>query len=209
MLKRLIIGGLVAILVGAVAVGVYDYVRGDSTLAYQGASGRNSESQPAADGRGNWSRGAGGNGGNASANQDRAGEAAGPAAGGGQGQGEGYGLGDGSQVPQPQASVEEWVTVQGTVTAVELNALNIETGDGEAMLVQLGPEHYWTAQGVTFEAGDEVEITGFYEDGTSFTAGQVTLLATGDTLALRDADGRPLWAGGSGRGNGARAGQES
>jgi len=209
MLKKMIIGGLVAILVGAVAVGVYDYVRGDSTLAYQGANGRNAESQPADDGRGSGNRGAGGNGGNASGSQSRTGEAAGPAAGSGQAQGEGQGLADGSQVPQPQAEVEEWVTVRGTVTAVELNALNIVTSDGEAMLVQLGPEHYWTAQGVAIEAGDEVEITGFCEDGTSFNAGQVTLLATGETLALRDTTGRPLWAGGPGRGNGGRSGQES
>jgi hypothetical protein len=209
MLKKMIIGGLVAILVGAVAVGVYDYVRGDSTLAYQGANGRVTKSQPAADGRGSGNRGTGGNGGNASGSQSRTGEAAGPAAGSGQAQGEGQGLADGSQVPQPQAEVEEWVTVRGTVTAVEMNALNIVTSDGEAMLVQLGPEHYWAAQGVVFEAGDEVEITGFYEDGTSFNAGQVILLATEETLTLRDATGRPLWAGGPGRGNGGRSGQES
>jgi hypothetical protein len=67
----------------------------------------------------------------------------------------------------------------------------------------LGPEHYWTAQGIAFAAGDEVEITGFFEDGTSLNAGAVTLVGTGEVLTLRDGDGRPLWAGGPGlRGNG-------
>jgi hypothetical protein len=122
------------------------------------------------------------------------------------------GLVDGSQEPQPQAAVEDWITVQGTVTAVELNALTIETTEGESMLVQLGPEHYWTTQGIVFVAGDEVSITGFYEDEVSFSAGSVTLLATGETLALRDADGRPLWAGGqnaNGRGGGGYRGDQA
>lgn len=109
-------------------------------------------------------------------------------------------LADGSQVPQPQAMVGEWITVQGTVTAVELNALTIETVEGESMLVQLGPEHFWTTQGVVFEAGDDVTITGFFEDEVNFSAGSVTVLESGETLLLRDTDGRPLWAGGPGRG---------
>jgi hypothetical protein len=118
------------------------------------------------------------------------------------------GLADGSQVPQPQAEVTEWITVGGTVTAVELNALIIETADGEMMVVQLGPEHYWTAQGIAFAAGDEVEITGFFEDGTSLNAGAVTLLGTGEVLTLRDGDGRPLWAGGPGLSGNGRDGRQ-
>lgn len=116
-------------------------------------------------------------------------------------------LAGGNQVPQPQAVVTEWVTVQGLVTAVELNALMIETTGGEMMAVQLGPEFYWTAQGIAFAAGDQVEVNGFFEDEDSFSAGTVTLLDTGETLALRDSNGRPLWAGGpglSGNGQGGR-----
>lgn len=108
------------------------------------------------------------------------------------------GLADG---PQPQAAVTEWVTVRGTVTAVELNALSLETADGEMMAVQLGPEHFWTTLGVALAAGDQVEVIGFYEDESSFSAGTVTLLATGEILTLRDDDGRPLWAGGPGAGS--------
>ena len=36
MLKKILIGGLIAILVGAVAVGIFDYLQGDSALAYRG-----------------------------------------------------------------------------------------------------------------------------------------------------------------------------
>jgi hypothetical protein len=101
----------------------------------------------------------------------------------------------GTGVPQVLADVDEWITVEGTVTGVELNAVTIETTDGESLLAQLGPNTFWTNLDVVLEAGDDVQITGFYEDG-SFTAGSVTLLATGETMDLRDADGRPLWSGG-------------
>jgi len=119
------------------------------------------------------------------------------------GNGNGYrgGASDGSGIPSGgagQAMVGDWVTVAGTVTAVELDALTIETAEGETMLAQLGPEHFWAEQGIVIKAGDQVEITGFYEDDGAFAAGQVTLLATGETLVLREADGRPLWAGGPG-----------
>ena len=315
MFKKIAVGGLIAILVGAVALGAYDLIQGDSAQAYRGASGSTGVGEAAGNGQGNSSstgesRG-GRNGGQAEnsgsgqpepqatvdewitisgvvesidtsgltvetadgqemdvelgpeqfwTGQDVAvepgdtvevlgfyeGEAfvagdilltatgehimlrdpngrplwAGGTGSTGQGQGRGgngqeaagetgarsdQSLADGSQVPQPQATVDEWITVQGTVTAVELNALTIETVEGESMLVELGPEHYWTAQGIVFETGDGVTITGFFEDEVNFVAGSVTVLESGETLLLREADGRPLWAGGPGRGrNGSR-----
>lgn len=104
-------------------------------------------------------------------------------------------------VPQVLADVDEWITVEGTVTGIDLNALTIETAGGESLLVQLGPTNYWNNLGVDLTYGDSVQITGFYEDDT-FTAGTVTLLATGETLELRDADGRPLWSGNARSGQG-------
>jgi hypothetical protein len=109
---------------------------------------------------------------------------------------------------KPQAMYSDWITVQGTVLAVELNALIIETTDGQTMPIQLGPEHFWAAQGFVIEAGAEVQVTGFYEDEVSFSAGQVTLLDTSEILSLRDADGRPLWSGGAGNGGNGDAGND-
>ena len=109
---------------------------------------------------------------------------------------------------KPQAMYSDWITVQGTVLAVELNALIIETTDGQTMPIQLGPEHFWAAQGFVIEAGAEVQVTGFYEDEVSFSAGQVTLLDTSEILSLRDADGRPLWSGGAGNGGSGDAGND-
>ena len=109
---------------------------------------------------------------------------------------------------KPQAMDGDWITVQGTVLAVELNALIIETTDGQTMPIQLGPEHFWAAQGIVIDAGAEVQVTGFCEDEVSFSAGRVTLQETGEILVLRDADGRPAWSGGAGNSGGSDSGND-
>jgi hypothetical protein len=110
---------------------------------------------------------------------------------GGQGQGGGTG----------QAEAPEWITLKGTVTEISAGQLTLKTQDGEEVTLMLGPEPYWSAQGITIEVGDEIEVRAYEEDG-ELMAGQITLTATGETLTLRDEMGRPLWMGGMGRGPG-------
>lgn len=194
MLKKLIIGGLVAVLLSAAAIGAYDYLRGDSTLAYQSRGGDAVPGEgTAGTGQGNnGSRGAGGNGGNSDRTTANGNAGNSDRSSGGQNLAAGE--------PEPQATVDEWITVSGTVESVEGSALTMKTADGE-MVMELGPESFWTGQGVTLQAGDQVEVLGFYE-GTEFVAGDIGL-ATGEHIMLRDPNGRPLWAGGSGSGNSA------
>lgn len=108
--------------------------------------------------------------------------------------GDGVPFGDG----EPDALVDEWVTVQGTVTAVDANLLEVTTSDGKVVVVENRAWWFAQEQGFTLAVGDTVSLTGFYED-VDFEAGSITSLATNQTVSLRDADGRPLWAG---RGNG-------
>jgi hypothetical protein len=108
--------------------------------------------------------------------------------------GDGVPFGDGV----PDAVVDEWVTLQGTVTAVDASLLEVTTSDGKVILVENRAWWFAQEQGLTLAAGDSVSLTGFYDDGV-FEAGSITSLATSQTVSLRDADGRPLWAG---RGNG-------
>ena len=108
--------------------------------------------------------------------------------------GDGVPYGDGV----PDAVVEEWVTLEGTVTAVDANLLEVTTGDGKVIVVENRAWWFAQEQGFTLAAGDAVSLTGFYED-VDFEAGSINSLATDVTVSLRDADGRPLWAG---RGNG-------
>lgn len=200
MLKKLVIGGLVAVLLGAAATGAYDYLRGDSTLAYQDRG----DDVAAGNGQGNnGSRGAGGNG----IDSDRT--SANGNAGNSDHSSGGQNLAAGEA--EPQAMVDEWITVSGAVESVEGGALTMKTADGEMVVVQLGPEHFWSSQELTLNAGDEIEVLGFYE-GADFTAGDI-LLASGEHIMLRDPNGRPLWAGGSASGQAGNSaggrGQES
>ena len=98
--------------------------------------------------------------------------------------------------------------MKGFITAVELTAVTIETSEGDSFLVQLGPASFWAEQGVTLQEGDEVMITGFFEEDGSLSASQVSVLDTAETLALRDASGQPLWVGGSGKARSIQSGRQ-
>lgn len=118
------------------------------------------------------------------------------------------GAGGGSNGGQGEVQVpaDQWVTVEGTVTALTNNGLVLETSDGAALTVSFGRADFWQQQAVTFAAGDAIALLGFWQ-GDQFSPGQVTKTATGERIMLRDPNGRPLWAGpgrgqGSGNGNG-------
>jgi hypothetical protein len=134
----------------------------------------------------------------------------GAANGGGQnrnggGTGSANGLQDGTHSPQPQAQVDEWVTVEGTITAINRSQVTMELTDGESLTFQMGQPRFAESQQITLQIGDEISVLGFYE-GDQFSAGEVTVLATGETIMLRDPNGRPLWAGPGGSGSGGQGG---
>ncbi len=101
-----------------------------------------------------------------------------------------------------QIPADQWVTVEGAVTALTNNGLVIRTTDAQTLTVSFGRADFWQSQAVTFATGDEISMLGFWQ-GDQFSAGQVTKTATGERILLRDPNGRPLWAGpGRGQGNG-------
>ncbi|NDJ84890.1 MAG: hypothetical protein GYB66_03300 [Chloroflexi bacterium] len=103
-----------------------------------------------------------------------------------------------------QVQVDEWVTFEGTILAVGRNSLTVQTTDGQQLMIQLGQPGFADSQDVSFAVGDSVSLLGFWQED-QFQAGEITNLATGDRLMLRDPNGRPLW-GGPGR-NGESQGQ--
>jgi hypothetical protein len=192
-----IVGLLAATLIGGSA---YVVLRPNEAQAQQenggrGQSGREYASE-AGGGKGYGAEntpGQGAGGGNGRGN----GAATAPGNGNGQGSGQGAGGGKGNS-GEPKGSGEgypatEWVTVDGEVIARVDDELTIQTADGE-MVVHLGPEWYWEAEGIALEAGDSVEVTGFYE-GDEFEVARVENTTTGESVTLRDDSGRPMWAG--------------
>jgi hypothetical protein len=125
-------------------------------------------------------------------------------ASGGQNQ---QGIANGNTAGQTQEAAvapEDWVTLNATVTAVNRSTLEVQTEAGEALSLQLGQASFIQSQGVTFALGDTISITGFWQ-GTTFRAGDITKLSTGERVMLLDPNGRPLWSG-PGR-NGGQGGQ--
>ncbi len=125
-------------------------------------------------------------------------EAGQPLWSGGGGNGSGANGGQG----QVQIPADQWVTVEGTVSALTNNGLVIQTADAQTMTISFGRADFWQTQAVTFAIGDAISMLGFWQ-GNQFSAGQVTKTATDERILLRDPNGRPLWAGpGRGQGNG-------
>jgi hypothetical protein len=109
---------------------------------------------------------------------------------------------DGDHIPNPQAVVDEWITLTGTLMSFQGGNMTMSTADGELITFQTGQPRFFAEQGVTFQVGDQIQLVGFYQ-GEQFSAGEITQLSTGLRVMLRDPNGRPLWAGpGSGNGNG-------
>jgi hypothetical protein len=118
---------------------------------------------------------------------------------GGQGQGQ---MGQADNTGIPQAMVDkEWITVNGTITAID-RGITVDTTEMGQIIIQTGPPWFADQQEITFNAGDTVTILGFAGEGNVFQAGEITDDTTGATLHLRDPNGRPLWAGRGGSGGG-------
>ena len=202
-MKKLVVGGLVVTLIGALVVGVYSLSQRDTGLR---------AGQALAQGNGGEQGYRGGRGGEVVAQgyeNDRGqgvygSQAEGYTGRGGGGQGyrggqagdvdqAGY-EGEGIGVPNPQADVSEWLTLDGEVVGVESGTLTMATNDGQTLEFELGPEWFWGEQGVPLSPGEEVTVLAFEEDGET-KVGQISLSSSGTTLALRDTNGRPLWAG--------------
>ena len=89
---------------------------------------------------------------------------------------------------QPDA----WLTLQGTVVSVADDLVEIRTAAGEVIPFEGRPLSFALEQGFSLEVGDAVALAGFDEDG-EFKISQVT--SNGASITLRDASGRPGWAG--------------
>ena len=139
--------------------------------------------------------------------QGRSASEAGEAVTQGQGQGQGrggsaQGTGNGQsaatadrQYPNYDDSPEEMSTYEGTVLLSPETGgdLVIMTDEGQEITVGTGPG-YMEEQGFALQAGERVQVLGYWEDN-ELKAAQLTRLQDGQTITLRDQLGRPAWSG--------------
>jgi len=179
MLKKIVLGTVFVIFVGALITGavIRTMDKTDQTASAkdpnrgnEGAGGQES------------SQGKGGSGGSGNAG-----------AGTGQGAGENGGEGSGLSAEENTDHVRD--TYSGVVAEVSEDALTIETDDGESILIEGRAWSYAKESGFVIEQDDLVEFEGFYEEN-EFKVASIENLTTSENIILRDADGRPSWAGG-------------
>ena len=106
----------------------------------------------------------------------------------------------GSYLPQPQADISGASTIIGTVSAYDTVNLTILTSDGQTIVVQLGNSFYSQSLGFNLQIGQNVTVVGFPGDQGLFSA--ISIKVDGQVYAFHDELGRPLWAGGNGKGRG-------
>jgi hypothetical protein len=196
MLKKIILGTLFTGLIGVLVAGAV--IRTTNRLDQVGdgsgqGRGRNAQAEVSGEGRQADSNGGGqgnnqgdsrqGNGGNGQGGNGQA--------NGGQGSGEGAGTG--------LANAYDWLTLEGSVTAVDDDELVVQVADGD-LLIDGRAWAYALEEGFATQAGHDITITGFYEDG-EFKAVELVDTTSGESVSVRDQSGRPYWAG-QGRGAG-------
>lgn len=97
-----------------------------------------------------------------------------------------------------QIEVKDWISLIGTVNLISDDVVQVQTEDGELITIEGMPRRFAEEQGFLLQEGMRVELMGFFE-GDEFEVGEITDLRFGLSISLREASGRPLWAGGRGR----------
>ena len=192
MLKKIVVGTVFIIFIGALVTGavIRTMDKTEQTALAAGSGSGNGRSTTletdvvsAGQGNGNGRNGSGADGNGTTTS----------------GRGNGSKSGEGPELLAEENSDHVWDAYSGVVAEVSDDALIIETNDGEMIIVEGRAWSYAQEQGFAIQQGDLVQFEGFYEDG-EFKVSQIENVSTGESLVLRDASGRPSWAGG-GKGN--------
>ena len=106
---------------------------------------------------------------------------------------------EGADDPQDSSPAEEsehdMVTLTGTVASLTSHEMIVTTPDDQSVEVARRPWRFAQEQGFEPEVGDQLRLEGFYENG-EFEVSALTDLTKGQSVAIRDETGHPLWASG-------------
>lgn len=94
----------------------------------------------------------------------------------------------------PQAEVDSWIGVEGTVTSVDSSQVFVSLLDGSSLEIAGRAWSYAQENGFSIQNGDRLRLTGFFENN-ELEVGSIENLTQGVSIQLREQSGRPLWAG--------------
>ncbi|NPV57156.1 MAG: hypothetical protein HPY76_10865 [Anaerolineae bacterium] len=206
MVKKILLGVLFAGVVGALVFGAVNrtIAKADDDVA-QGERGRELALEQASS-EGRSAANPQGQGRNQRNPDGAAGEALVPGAdneaqdgNGRQGGAGGRGASDNVAIPDPLAEVDEVVSLTGAVTAVTADELTLKLQDGTDFLVEGRAWSYAQEQGFATAVGNTLLLAGFYDDDGTYEVITIQDQTSGVSVTLREASGRPGWAG-NGRG---------
>ena len=93
-----------------------------------------------------------------------------------------------------------WQALLGEVTIASADLIVVTTESGEEVEIAGRPWRFAQEAGFSVQTGNQVELSGFYEDDI-YEVAAINNLTSDANVQLRDETGRPLWVGGYGRGN--------
>lgn len=206
MIKKILIGVLAAVVIGAAGVSAYNVLAGESAVKAASPAPNGAQAGYGQAGQGtayrtplaqqNPAQGTGLAGANAQGQQDRGNGSRGGGNGRRQGQ-NGNGGQSAYATPNPQNGFTEALSFHGTISAYNPPTFTLLTDDGQSINAQLGNQSYVANLGLTLSNGDSVSISGYWDTSGAFAVQQITLDSSGQTYLLRDNLGRPLWRGGA------------
>lgn len=97
-------------------------------------------------------------------------------------------------------SISDLVEIECTVESISDELWILRLDDGSTIEVEGRAISYMAGKGFVVEEGQSLSIVGFFETPESFEISQITNLASGEMVILRDASGRPVWGKGGGGG---------
>ena len=196
MLKRIALGVVLASISAGLVYGAVIRTESRATvglLANEGNPSRNGRNQEVSKTVNTVSVSGTRNGGQSGSGNGRQG------GGNGAGNTDGAGQAAGGQLTLSLADVDETFQYAGTVQDVSEDYLVLATLDGFQVVIE--NRAWWYAIDADFSASlnDDIQVVGFYDEDGTFEVITIDNLTSGVSVQIREADGRPLWAG-SGRG---------
>ncbi len=91
---------------------------------------------------------------------------------------------------EPEAGMS--LSFRGEVLSIQDNLLTFRTEDGITKDAMLGPPWFWSESGILLNPGDRIELEGF-ESPDHMELNWIRNLTTGESVQLRNAEGRPVW----------------
>jgi hypothetical protein len=106
--------------------------------------------------------------------------------------------GEGANLTRAQA--DSWLELAGTVADATSEELLVQLEDNTTVSITGRPWRFAQENGFAAAAGDSLTLTGFYE-GERLEIGAIEDSTSGQSVLIRQQDGRPMWAGGGRVGN--------